>query len=237
MIVECPQCHSNFKVDAALLTREGRDVRCTQCSFVWKQKPNKDHERMQADENVTSHLDSHDETHEPVPESVKIKSDEGGVPSISEDLETGKRQAINHAAIALLLLCVLGIVFLFFAKETVMQRYPGSVVFYDTIGLYHGHPYSGFKIEKTLSEIRRDGETRYLYVEANITNISNEALPYPPVKIMVLENGIVLKEWFLEQRDKMLSVGQMEEISVGLPNVPEAAVTTIITIEKKVKDD
>lgn len=39
MIIQCPSCHSEFFVERKLLKKEGRKVRCSECSFSWFQKP------------------------------------------------------------------------------------------------------------------------------------------------------------------------------------------------------
>jgi len=39
MILSCPACQSQFKVDPALLGPEGRRVRCAKCAYVWKVGP------------------------------------------------------------------------------------------------------------------------------------------------------------------------------------------------------
>ena len=35
MIVQCPECHTKYRLSAYLLGRKGRDVRCSSCRHVW----------------------------------------------------------------------------------------------------------------------------------------------------------------------------------------------------------
>jgi predicted Zn finger-like uncharacterized protein len=39
MILTCPQCHAQYKLDPATLGMAGRDVRCVTCSHTWFQIP------------------------------------------------------------------------------------------------------------------------------------------------------------------------------------------------------
>ncbi len=39
MIVCCPACQTQFKVDPALLKPDGRKVRCAKCAHVWRVRP------------------------------------------------------------------------------------------------------------------------------------------------------------------------------------------------------
>jgi len=39
MILSCPACRTRFRIDAALLGRDGRKVRCAKCTHVWRVGP------------------------------------------------------------------------------------------------------------------------------------------------------------------------------------------------------
>jgi predicted Zn finger-like uncharacterized protein len=39
MIIECPNCHSRFKINPAVLSAQGREVVCSKCRHVWHQIP------------------------------------------------------------------------------------------------------------------------------------------------------------------------------------------------------
>ncbi len=44
MILTCPNCSTQYSVDAASLAPAGRKVRCRKCSFIWEQSPFEDDE-------------------------------------------------------------------------------------------------------------------------------------------------------------------------------------------------
>ena len=35
MIITCPNCNKQFKIDNSLITDEGRDLQCGSCNHVW----------------------------------------------------------------------------------------------------------------------------------------------------------------------------------------------------------
>lgn len=39
MILTCPQCSTQFKLDDALIGEAGRKVKCSSCAHVWHQAP------------------------------------------------------------------------------------------------------------------------------------------------------------------------------------------------------
>jgi predicted Zn finger-like uncharacterized protein len=39
MIISCPSCKTQFRVDGALLTADGKKVRCSKCDHVWRAMP------------------------------------------------------------------------------------------------------------------------------------------------------------------------------------------------------
>ena len=38
MIISCPNCNKKFKIDPALITEDGRDLKCGSCDHVWLYK-------------------------------------------------------------------------------------------------------------------------------------------------------------------------------------------------------
>jgi len=44
MIISCPNCKKQFKIDNSLITDEGRNLQCGSCNHVWFYKPEDDSE-------------------------------------------------------------------------------------------------------------------------------------------------------------------------------------------------
>ena len=35
MIITCPNCNKQFKIDSSLIPEEGRDLQCGSCNHIW----------------------------------------------------------------------------------------------------------------------------------------------------------------------------------------------------------
>lgn len=77
MILTCPNCNGQFKVDDALIGDKGRKVKCSSCAEVWFQES----ENMARDETVESAVEEGDES---TAEENDVSVEEG---NIAEDDE------------------------------------------------------------------------------------------------------------------------------------------------------
>ncbi len=39
MIITCPKCDTNFKINISQIGKEGKKVKCSKCSYIWTQMP------------------------------------------------------------------------------------------------------------------------------------------------------------------------------------------------------
>ena len=54
MIITCPNCKKQFKIDNSLIPNEGRDLQCGSCEHVWFYKPDDESEApLTLNENVS----------------------------------------------------------------------------------------------------------------------------------------------------------------------------------------
>ena len=54
MIITCPNCNKQFKIDNSLIPDEGRDLQCGSCNHVWFYKPkNESKEPLTLNENIS----------------------------------------------------------------------------------------------------------------------------------------------------------------------------------------
>ena len=54
MIITCPNCEKQFKIDNSLIPNEGRDLQCGSCEHVWFYKPDDESEApLTLNENVS----------------------------------------------------------------------------------------------------------------------------------------------------------------------------------------
>ncbi len=87
----CPNCAAQYKVDAAMIPAEGRDVQCSNCGNTWFQNPD-DAEGMLADERGVTERDTafdiapEPKTPEPQPsEPQRPEPDSAGVQTAASD--------------------------------------------------------------------------------------------------------------------------------------------------------
>ena len=54
MIISCPNCNKQFKIDSSLIPQEGRELQCGSCERVWFYKPKNEIEApLTLDENIS----------------------------------------------------------------------------------------------------------------------------------------------------------------------------------------
>jgi predicted Zn finger-like uncharacterized protein len=134
MIISCPSCAARFSLDAALLGKAGRKVRCSQCGHTWKQV-------APSDFRPTPH-----ESPPPTATAMGRSADarlpamprfEGAGASVASTLPAKR----NNAYLLYVFLTIL-IVGLFLAtvifRDEIVGAAPALAAFYDLIGLPTG---------------------------------------------------------------------------------------------------
>ena len=54
MIITCPNCNKQFKIDISLISDEGRDLQCGSCNHIWFYKIEEDDEVLKLNEEFVS---------------------------------------------------------------------------------------------------------------------------------------------------------------------------------------
>jgi len=55
MIISCPNCNKQFKIDNSLIPEVGRDLQCGSCNSIWFYKPEKENnELLKLDDEIIS---------------------------------------------------------------------------------------------------------------------------------------------------------------------------------------
>ena len=55
MIISCPNCNKQFKIDNSLIPEEGRELQCGSCERIWFYKPKKENEApLTLNENISA---------------------------------------------------------------------------------------------------------------------------------------------------------------------------------------
>ena len=93
MIITCPNCNKQFKIDNSLIPDEGRDLQCGSCNHVWFHKiEEKNNEVLKLDEEIVS------KDIEIKDKNKKEKIEEKKQPLEKELLEKGlqPKSKVNH---------------------------------------------------------------------------------------------------------------------------------------------
>ena len=66
MIISCPNCNKQFKIDNSLIPEEGRELQCGSCERIWFYKPKKENEApLTLNENISANkIEQAIETHD-----------------------------------------------------------------------------------------------------------------------------------------------------------------------------
>ena len=111
MVIDCPDCDSQFRLDPKLLEPKGRKLRCSECQAVWFQDPVHDQSAEEEDPDWTEDMgmsaresSAEDETAAEVQSEAGIEHESGRDRPLldsfvePEELETRKRKKVKPVA-------------------------------------------------------------------------------------------------------------------------------------------
>lgn len=238
MIVQCPECHTKYRLSAYLLGRKGRDVRCSSCRHVWFHAATKaelDAEAEEAvlvfeeadrqltvqelEEEIASH---HDDDAEQLDEQALYDVPAEETDAANDNAMEWRFIAASFAAFLLLTLLV-GLVF----PERIIQHFPQTFLVYRAIG------FADFPLELKAKEASyRDGPggRRMLFVALEMANTADEEQPEPPLSVSLLDQDRrVLKIWEVPARGQTVAAGdEKAELKFSLADAPPGGKTLVI---------
>ena len=56
MIIECPYCKSNYKIEETLISKNGRKVKCYSCANFWIQFPGRNFIKLKSEVSFSTEL-------------------------------------------------------------------------------------------------------------------------------------------------------------------------------------
>lgn len=251
MIVTCPACHTEYRLDPNLLGAEGRKVGCADCSHQWFQK----HVPVK---------DIHDVIHEAEiiaveePEPIVHAPETPPAPNLEDDFETILRQtaasiapvpaipesvipahvtkapapavykpmgmgALQFGVLTFLLCSFVSASALFLAKGPVARLLPATTRLYRALGIAVPAPGEGLRLGGLVAENRVDKTGRVLSVEAQLSNMTDAVMPYPVLRVTLSSAyGAALKAWTLDNKDaKPLAPGEAVPVKSEFKDAPE----------------
>lgn len=251
MILTCPECSTRFSVRDNAIGPNGRTVRCSKCSATWF-APAPDVQLTTPDEMALA--DMKEETVFSQPEETDVSELEDkandakasfgtaastasiAAPSITptadvlmrDKADNEKRRArgrvIRFIWMIPLLLVSAAVLALYFGRQTIAERFPGTVPFYNALGINVSA--TGLKIDNpTVRTVDINGETT-LIIDGAVSNIGKETQPLPMLILSLHSpDGDEVAIWQVELEKSMLRPKERLEFTSEYPNPPLDSVT------------
>lgn len=193
MIVTCPKCSKRYMLDDELLPRQGRQVRCISCLYVWRQEPH----------------------HIPVPRNLSPEP-----LHIDRGREKGFAWVKWSFGLIVLFVFVLG-GGLYLERSLVVEHYPKARRIYALLGISLNSHHVGLDIyhKKVVYNEAEDNPT--MVISGDLKNTSNQVKSIPPLKIKLMgdsehpqchengaRNGCVVDEWDHRLSESFLLPGE-----------------------------
>ena len=218
MLLECPNCSTNFRLRAGALGDVGRTVRCSRCAFEWFAEPRDLKEAAEIPAEETIQEEAREEAREETPleefsedvlSALGSMDNENSVEAALERRANRRREAgpsavkppsliPAFASLAASLLVLVGGGGIY-AHETLRGMGLGGL--YDVLGM----ELSGSVKLANLSITQLSEETRPTYtLQGAVVNQSDTEQPIPAVRIRLMtEGGEMLRDWQYEQPGMM----------------------------------
>lgn len=245
MIVTCPECKTQYRLDPALLGAEGRLVACSACRHTWHQK----HVEEKNIEQVLQDANAAEEPQAALPAAASfdtvLKETAAGIapastiPDAVKPLAGGfmtqpppapgpvyrvmSMGAAQFGGLVFLACCFVTLIALFVARGPVLRAWPAAALLYKSMGFDVKAPGEGFRLSSLVAENRVDKAGRTLAIEAQLTNLTQEPMDYPALRVILSSPyGAPLKEWVLDnEKAPPLASGESMTIKSELKDPPE----------------
>ena len=216
MIVICPNCLKRYMLDNSLLPKDGRQVRCIACHYVWRQAP--DAQPLMSGSPLRGMMDMAVET------------------NLSSERKSRWLEWVVLLAIVLSLFSAST-----FGRDSVVKLWPKTEKFYNLIGLQVNTLGAKLAIANATSLIHKDGEIDLVQVAGDVVNTSDRVQSIPPLKIKLMgealhpkclqkhAEGCVLDYWEYRLSESFLLPG--EQIHFETEPRPKIDGTQHISVE------
>ena len=227
MIVTCPSCQTQYRLDAASFGPKGRSVRCANCGNRW---------RCFAASPALAATAPTPARHQPVatlvapPVVVAAAVDGGGdsrriplgapPPPAPREARSGRGDVVGWLLAALLaMLLVAAIV----GRNEIVAALPAALPVYQRLGL----PVTlrlGLEFRALASERRDEGDRGALIVTGEVHNVSGQERQVPQLRVALLDEGRQeIDAGSFDAPQKVLPPGGSTRFEIRLPNPPATA--------------
>lgn len=244
MLIVCPSCASQYELDAAKLGPEGRKVRCATCKASWHVEPtafptppseaetqallaeelehaaaiDAEITALAAEAGRTGAAEEMPAVEAPPPAPKKRRGKSSAKPSKTTGALLSRSRAGLPAAVALAGVALLAAVT--WQREAAVRAAPQLAGLFETIGL----PVNvrGLSLSSVESGVVSDGESRFLIVEGDVTNITKSKAPVPLIEVAVKDaGGTTLYTWTTEPPRGSLEPAELIRFRARLASPPE----------------
>ena len=251
MLLTCPACDTQYKVEDDSVAPGGSRVRCYRCSYTWTAKPpsgpakaavqdESESAKIPEPEASAAKAGAAPSTETPstpagnqaAAEAVKTSRP---APSVQVQAEDDIRKKISHVKavkevpvwpfylLVLVLTGVLGFM-LWYARAELSRAHPVLADLYRVAGYESLQPGEGLTITDIRSTRRVLGPDRTLIVEGDIVNVTSVIRPLPVLRIRLLSaDGEELVRWDRELGAQALAAGGSLSFSFSFEDPPENA--------------
>jgi len=247
MQIVCPSCASRYEVDAAKLGPTGRKVRCASCQTLWHVEPreafpeapsaedtqallNEELQRAsEIAEQITAVAAEHDAgpaggdapgaSNEAMPPPRKRGS---GVKARKRAFKPGKMLGGGMAVPMALTLAGLAVIGgLVWQRNLAVRAAPQLASIFESLGLSVN--VRGLSLTSVESGLVQDGQSRFLVVEGDVTNITRGVAAVPPIEVAVKDAaGQTLYTWTTDPPRPSLEPAELMRFRARLAAPPDA---------------
>ena len=216
MILTCPSCATRYSIDPVTIGPEGRAVKCAKCGHKWREfQPDDMPKPVAAAEPAQS---------EPQPEEgLSIEQMTAPRKTPAPPQKKGKRSWLGW--FLLLLLVMLLVAGAYFARNIVVQLWPGSAPLYQSLRIdVETRNMLGLEIHdlKTRSILQNDVTT--LTVSGIIKNVTASPQPLPRIRIALIDgDGQTVYSWTTTVEEPQVMPWGQVEFSSSMNQPPEEA--------------
>ncbi|WP_245344378.1 MULTISPECIES: MJ0042-type zinc finger domain-containing protein [Asticcacaulis] len=187
MILSCPNCATQYKVNEAAIGLRGRTVRCTACKTTWHAETPID--LRYSEGRAKDELELKEEAPKTKEElfQVKAKKLPGKYRAMLEDKKRLRALAIEGMVWGgLAAVAIATFVLAYVLRVDIVKAFPRIAGAYAMVGLKVNPTHLQF--EKHTAEVAFKGGRFVVTVKAQIKNLSNKAVPVPPVRVTLYDS-------------------------------------------------
>lgn len=230
MRIACPECEAVFEVPDGAIKPEGRKVRCSQCSHIWRQMPLADPREVPATDVPVAPPET--ETHPPIPKSLQEPRRRSTARRPRPAVRN--RQGLHPAFIwlFLLILCA-GLGWLIYQNhETLRAGWSPDSHLYQIPDEARLPDLRGFSLIEGDSAEWVDEPQTALRIHYRISNIGARARFAPELHLLLLRDANLQKSWIVPPPQREIEIGEILDYRMDLTDFPAAYMEFILLPEE-----